>query len=45
MLGIDAYTIATGRWKLSRENVDKLIPDLHELLSSLPTGTPVVLLW
>jgi hypothetical protein len=32
-----------GGWKLSRENVDKLIPDLHELLSSLPTGTPIVL--
>jgi hypothetical protein len=43
MLGIDSYMIATGSWKLSRENVDKLIPDLHELMSGLPIGTPIVL--
>jgi hypothetical protein len=43
LLGIDAYMIAKGGWKLSRENVDKLIPDLHELMSSLPPGTPIVL--
>jgi hypothetical protein len=36
MLGIDAYMIASGGWKLSRENVDKLIPDLHDLMSGLP---------
>jgi hypothetical protein len=29
MLEIDAYMIASGGWKLSRENVEKLIPDLH----------------
>ncbi len=27
MLGIDAYMIAKGGWKLTRENVDKLLPD------------------
>ncbi len=43
MLGIDASMIASGAWKLTRENVDKLIPDLHELLGSLPPGTPIVL--
>jgi hypothetical protein len=43
MLGIDAYMIASGGWKLSRENVEKLIPDLHELMSGLPPGTPIVL--
>jgi hypothetical protein len=43
MLGIDSYMIAIGGWKLSRENVDKLIPDLYELMSGLPTGTPFVL--
>ncbi len=43
MLGIDSYMLATGGWKLSRENVDKLIPDLHELMSGLPIGTPIVL--
>ncbi len=43
MLGIDAYMIAKGGWKLTRENVDKLLPDLHELLGGLPPGTPIVL--
>ena len=43
MLGIDAYMIASGGWKLSCENVEKLIPDLHELMSGLPPGTPIVL--
>jgi hypothetical protein len=43
MLGIDAHMIASGGWKLTRENVDKLLPDLHELLSSLPPATPIVL--
>jgi hypothetical protein len=43
MLGIDASMIASGGWKLTRENVDKLIPDLRELLGSLPPGTPIVL--
>jgi hypothetical protein len=43
MLGIDSYIIAKGGWKLTRENVDKLIPDLHELMSGLPVGTPIVL--
>jgi hypothetical protein len=43
MLGIDAHMIASGGWKLTQENVDKILPDLHELLGSLPTGTPIVL--
>jgi hypothetical protein len=43
MLGIDAYMIASGGWKLSCENVEKLIPDLHDLMSGLPPGTPIVL--
>jgi hypothetical protein len=43
MLGIDSYMIATGGWKISRENVDKLIPDLHELMNGLPAVTPIVL--
>jgi hypothetical protein len=29
-LGLDAYKIATGGWKLSKENVDKLLPVLGE---------------
>jgi hypothetical protein len=43
ILGIDSYMIATGGWKITRENIDKLIPDLHELMSGLPIGTPIVL--
>jgi hypothetical protein len=43
MLGIEASMIASGGWKLTRENVDKLIPDLRELLGSLPSSTPIVL--
>jgi len=42
-LGIDSYQIAKGGWKITRDNIDKLIPDLKELMSSLPAGTPIVL--
>jgi hypothetical protein len=41
-LDVETYKLATGRWKLSRESLDKLIPDLKELLSSLPSKTPVI---
>jgi hypothetical protein len=34
-LGLDAYKIAKGGWKLSKENVDKLLPDLRDLLGTL----------
>jgi hypothetical protein len=42
-LGLDAYKIATGGWKLSKENVDKILPDLKDLLATLPPDTPVVI--
>ena len=42
-LGANSYNIARGGWKITSENVDKLIPDLKEIMSSLPTGTPIVL--
>jgi hypothetical protein len=42
-LGLDAYKITKGGWKLSKDNVDKLIPVLRETLAGLPTDTPVVL--
>ncbi len=42
-LGLDAYKIAKGGWKLSKENVDNLLPDLQDLLSTLPPDTPVVI--
>jgi hypothetical protein len=41
-LVVETYKLATGGWKLSRESLDKLIPDLKELLSSLPSKTPVI---
>jgi hypothetical protein len=42
-LGLDAYKITKGGWKLTRENVDQLIPVLRETLAGLPADTPVVL--
>jgi hypothetical protein len=39
---VETYKLATGGWKLSRESVDKLIPDLKELLSSLPSKTLII---
>jgi hypothetical protein len=41
-LGVETYKLATGGWKLSKDNVDKILPDLHELLSGLPGNTPVI---
>ena len=41
-LGVETYKLATGGWKLSKENVDKILPDLRELLSGLPENTPIV---
>ncbi len=32
-----------GGWKLSKENVDKILPDLNDLLSTVPPDTPVVI--
>jgi hypothetical protein len=42
-LGIDSYKLATSGWKITRENVEKLIPDLKDLMSSLPAGMPIIL--
>ncbi len=41
-LGVETYKLATGGWKLSKENVDKILPDLREILSGLPSNTPVI---
>ena len=30
-------------WKVMKDNIEKLIPDLRELMSSLPAGTPIIL--
>jgi hypothetical protein len=42
-LGLDAYQLAKGGWKLTKENVDKILPDLRDVLGSVPPDTPVVL--
>jgi hypothetical protein len=42
-LGIDSYMLAKGGWKITRENIEKLIPDLKELMGSLPAGTPIII--
>jgi hypothetical protein len=42
-LGNDSYTLAKGGWKITRENIEKLIPDLKGLISSLPAGTPIII--
>jgi hypothetical protein len=41
-LGVETYKLATGGLKLSKENVDKILPDLRELLSGLSSNTPVI---
>jgi hypothetical protein len=41
-LGVETYNLATGGWKLTKENIDKILPDLREILSGLPIGTPIV---
>jgi hypothetical protein len=42
-LGIDSYMLASSGWKITKDNTEKLIPDLKELMSSLPAGTPIIL--
>jgi hypothetical protein len=42
-LGLDSYRISKGGWKLSKDNVDKLLPDLKDLLGTVPPDTPVVI--
>jgi hypothetical protein len=42
-LGLDVYKHAKGGWKLTKENVDNLLPDLRDTLGSVPPDTPVVL--
>jgi hypothetical protein len=41
-LGVDTYKHAQGGWKVTKDSIDKLIPDLKNTLSSVPPDTPVV---
>jgi hypothetical protein len=38
-LGVDTYKHAQGGWKVTKDSVDKLIPDLKETLSAVPPDT------
>jgi len=42
-LGLDAYRMATGGWRLSKENVDRITITFTELLSGLPLTSPAIL--
>jgi hypothetical protein len=42
-LGLDSYKITKGGWKLTKDNVDKIIPVIRETLAGLPPDTPVIL--
>ncbi len=37
------YKHTKSGWKLTKENVDNLLPDLKDTLGSVPPDTPVVL--
>jgi hypothetical protein len=41
-LGLDAYQITKSGWKITKDNVDKLLPDLRDVLGSVPPNTPEV---
>ncbi len=41
-LGIDSYKLTTPGWKLNEENVEKIIPDLKEVIESIPKEVPVI---
>jgi hypothetical protein len=41
-LGVDTYKHAQGGWKVTKDSIDKLIPDLKNTLSAVPPDTPVV---
>ncbi len=43
MLGVDSYKIAAGGWKISKESVDSLLPELRTQLGTLPADTPIII--
>ena len=42
-LGVDSVKIATGGWRLTKENVDKLLLEIDDALDMLPAGSPIVI--
>ncbi len=41
-LGMDSYKLSTPGWKLNKENVEKIVPDLKEILETIPKDAPVI---
>ncbi len=41
-LGIDSYKLASPGWKLNKENAEKIVPDLKEILETIPQDAPVI---
>jgi hypothetical protein len=41
-LGIDSYKLATPGWKLNKENAEKIVTDLKEILETIPKDAPVI---
>jgi hypothetical protein len=41
-LGIDSYKLTTPGWKLNKENAEKIVPDLMEVLEIIPKDAPVI---
>jgi hypothetical protein len=41
-LGIDSYKLTSPGWKLNKENAEKIIPDLKEVLEPIPKEAPVI---
>ena len=42
-LGLDAFKIASGGWKPSKDKVDVTLRDFTEMLEYLPDGAPIVI--
>ncbi len=41
-MGTDSYKLAQSGWKLTKENSEKIIPDLKEIISQLPADAPIL---
>jgi hypothetical protein len=42
-LGMDVYRLVKSGWKISKDAVDQLLPDLRNVLNLLPADTPIIL--
>jgi hypothetical protein len=40
---MDVYRLVKSGWKISKEAVDQLLPDLRDVLSLLPSDTPIII--